>query len=50
MPAAGADGAAGVKLVTLQPANPGRGLPLLHGVYVLFAADTLVPGGRDRRW
>lgn len=43
MPAADADGAAGVKLVSLQPSNPGRGLPLLHGVYVRFAADTLVP-------
>jgi ornithine cyclodeaminase len=34
---------AGVKLVTLSQANPGRGLPFIHGVYVLFAPDTLVP-------
>ena len=40
MPAAGAPGA-GVKLVTINPANPDRGLPLIHGAYVLFAPDTL---------
>ncbi len=34
---------AGVKLVTLAHENPRRGLPLIHGVYVLFAPDTLVP-------
>ena len=43
MPAAGRSGAAGVKLVTLQPENPSRGLPLLHGSYVLFRAGTLEP-------
>ena len=43
MPATGSEGAAGVKLVTLQPDNPGRGLPLVHGVYVLFRAGTLEP-------
>ena len=43
MPAAGRSGAAGVKLVTLQPENPARGLPLLHGSYVLFRAGTLEP-------
>lgn len=42
MPAAGPQGA-GVKLVSVQPANPGRGLPLIQGVYVLFAPDTLTP-------
>lgn len=42
MPAAGADGA-GVKLVTINPSNPARGLPLIHGLYVLFAPDTLAP-------
>src|SRR4051794_1020805 len=35
MPAA-AGGAAGVKLVGIQPANPARGKPIIQGVYVLF--------------
>ncbi|HWK27167.1 MAG TPA: ornithine cyclodeaminase family protein [Solirubrobacter sp.] len=39
----GGRAAAGAKLVTLQPANPARGLPLIHAVYVLFAGDTLEP-------
>jgi ornithine cyclodeaminase len=43
MPATDASGAAGVKLVTLQPSNPSRGLPLVHGIYALFAAGTLAP-------
>lgn len=34
---------AGVKLVTIQPHNPGRGLPLIHSVYVLMDAATLAP-------
>src|SRR5258706_6068729 len=34
---------AGVKVVTIAPANPGRGLPRINGVYVLFDAATLVP-------
>ncbi|MFG1992275.1 ornithine cyclodeaminase family protein [Actinoplanes sp. NPDC048988] len=34
---------AGVKLVTIAPGNPARGLPRVHGVYVLFDAETLVP-------
>jgi len=42
MPAAGAQGV-GVKLVTVNPANPPRGLPLVGGVYVLFDATTLAP-------
>jgi ornithine cyclodeaminase len=42
MPAYGPDGV-GVKLVTVAPGNPGRGLPLIHGLYVLFAADGLAP-------
>jgi ornithine cyclodeaminase/alanine dehydrogenase-like protein (mu-crystallin family) len=42
MPAHSAGGA-GVKLVTLAGANPARGLPFIHGVFVLFAAETLVP-------
>ena len=42
MPAAGPSGA-GVKLVTVNPSNPERGLPLINGVYVLFEPGTLVP-------
>jgi ornithine cyclodeaminase/alanine dehydrogenase-like protein (mu-crystallin family) len=42
MPAAGAEGV-GVKLVTLAPGNAQRGLPFIHGVYVLFAPGTLAP-------
>lgn len=42
MPASGAAGV-GVKLVTLSPGNPERGLPLIHGVYVLFSPDSQVP-------
>lgn len=42
MPAHGRGGV-GVKLVTLAPANPGRGVPLVHGAYVLFSPDGLVP-------
>jgi ornithine cyclodeaminase len=34
---------AGVKLVGVQPHNSERGLPLVHGVYVLFDGDTLEP-------
>lgn len=36
-------GAAGVKLATVAPANPERGLPRVQGVYVLFDAATLAP-------
>lgn len=42
MPASG-DSGVGVKLVTLNPANPGRGLPFIHAVYVLFAPRSLEP-------
>ena len=42
MPATGDQGV-GVKLVTLAPKNPGRGLPFLHSVYVLFSSETLEP-------
>jgi ornithine cyclodeaminase len=42
MPAYG-PGGVGVKLVTVAPDNPGRGLPLIHGLYVLFAAGTMAP-------
>lgn len=33
----------GIKLVTVAPENPGRGLPFLHSVYVLFSPGTLEP-------
>ncbi len=42
MPAHGASGV-GVKLVTLTPANPGKGRPFIHAVYVLFDAETQAP-------
>jgi ornithine cyclodeaminase len=42
MPAWGEQGV-GVKLVTLEASNPAIGLPLIHGLYVLFAADTKAP-------
>lgn len=35
--------AAGVKLVTVATGNPAKGLPLIHGVYVLFSGETLEP-------
>lgn len=38
MPAA-SDTGAGVKLVTINPANPPRGRPLVSGLYALFAED-----------
>lgn len=42
MPAHGEPGV-GVKLVTVTPGNPGRGLPLIHGLYVLFEGETQAP-------
>ena len=36
-------GAAGVKLATVAPANPERGLPRIQGIYVLFDGETLAP-------
>ncbi|MFN2544708.1 MAG: ornithine cyclodeaminase family protein [Actinomycetota bacterium] len=42
MPAVGEAGA-GVKLVTVAPGNPARGLPLIHAAYVLFDAGSLEP-------
>lgn len=42
MPAIDAE-AMGVKLVTLERGNRQRSLPLLHGVYVLFSAESLAP-------
>lgn len=37
------DGGAGVKLVSLDAGNPARGLPRIHGLFVLFAAPGMVP-------
>ena len=34
---------AGVKVSSVAPANPARGLPRIQGVYVLWDADTLAP-------
>ncbi|MGH7541438.1 MAG: ornithine cyclodeaminase family protein, partial [Gemmatimonadota bacterium] len=42
MPATGEAGV-GVKLVTLTPGDPGRGLPFIHAVYILFDPETQVP-------
>jgi ornithine cyclodeaminase/alanine dehydrogenase-like protein (mu-crystallin family) len=42
MPAHGTAGL-GVKLVTLNAGNPARGLPFIHGIYVLFDREGLVP-------
>lgn len=42
MPAWSAE-AAGVKLVSVAPDNPQRGLPLIHGIYVLFDKPSLEP-------
>ncbi|MBA3553043.1 MAG: ornithine cyclodeaminase family protein [Actinobacteria bacterium] len=42
MPAVGEAGL-GVKLVTIAPANPARGMPLVQAAYVLFAPDSLEP-------
>ncbi|WP_133871657.1 ornithine cyclodeaminase family protein [Paractinoplanes brasiliensis] len=39
----GDDRIAGVKLVGIAPGNPARGLPRIHGTYVLFDAPTLAP-------
>ncbi|HEU4480812.1 MAG TPA: ornithine cyclodeaminase family protein, partial [Actinomycetota bacterium] len=35
----------GVKLVTVAPENPDRGLPLIQGLYLLFDPDDLRPRG-----
>jgi ornithine cyclodeaminase/alanine dehydrogenase-like protein (mu-crystallin family) len=42
MPAAGPEGV-GVKLITINAANPARGLPFIQGAYALFAPETLAP-------
>ena len=43
MPAAEEGVGVGVKLVSLTPENPARGLPFIHASYVLFDAETQVP-------
>ena len=43
MPAWSGDLGTGVKLVTVAPDNPSAGLPLIHGIYVLFDGETLRP-------
>ena len=42
MPASSQRGV-GVKLVSLTPGNPDRGLPFIHAVYVLFDPQTQAP-------
>ncbi len=42
MPSSGG-GYAGVKLATVAPDNPARGLPRIQAVYVIFDASTLAP-------
>jgi ornithine cyclodeaminase/alanine dehydrogenase-like protein (mu-crystallin family) len=42
MPAAGPQGV-GVKLISLTPANPERGLPFVQGTYTLFDAGSQEP-------
>jgi len=42
MPANGPQGT-GVKLLTVTPGNPERGLPLIQGLYVLFSPQTQEP-------
>lgn len=37
------DGYAGVKLITIDPENPGRGLSFINGVYTLFVPPGLEP-------
>jgi len=43
MPSAAGGAGLGVKLATVAPGNPERGLPRIQGVYVLFDGDTLEP-------
>jgi ornithine cyclodeaminase/alanine dehydrogenase-like protein (mu-crystallin family) len=42
MPAHGPEGA-GLKLVTIVRDNPGRGIPLIQGLYALLSRDSLTP-------
>ncbi len=41
--ASAASGVVGVKLASIAPGNPARGLPRIQGTYVLFDAVTLAP-------
>ncbi len=45
MPSEGVRGGAhvGIKLATVAPGNPARGLPRIHGSYLLFDAESLSP-------
>jgi len=43
MPAWGEALGVGVKLVTVAPDNPSVGLPIIHGIYVLFDYESLRP-------
>ncbi|NUL45859.1 ornithine cyclodeaminase family protein [Cellulosimicrobium funkei] len=43
MPTEGGPRYTGVKVATIAPQNPGRGLEKIQGVYVLFDAHTLAP-------
>ena len=43
MPAWSDELGTGVKLVTVAPDNPSAGLPLIHGIYVLFDGASLRP-------
>lgn len=42
MPAA-VDGSVGVKMLSLAPGNPAKGLPRIQGLYILFDGATLAP-------
>jgi len=42
MPAHGPEGA-GLKLVSIVPGNPARGIPLIQGLYILLAPGSLTP-------
>lgn len=42
MPATGAE-AVGAKVITINPANPARGQPLIQGVFLLFGGESLAP-------
>ncbi|QCU79635.1 ornithine cyclodeaminase family protein (plasmid) [Citricoccus sp. SGAir0253] len=43
MPTEGGSRYTGVKVATIAPGNPARGLDKIQGVYALFDADTLAP-------
>jgi ornithine cyclodeaminase len=42
MPATGPE-TVGAKILTINPANPGRGQPLIQGVFLLFGGESLAP-------